>query len=74
MIEQGEQTLSENTHQVIATAISAELQRQALGGAHRVDVDALAGAVERVIEDEDHIHLPQAEGRRPDQLNSDNDD
>jgi hypothetical protein len=65
--------LSEETHQAITTAINAELQRQAMAGAHRVDIDALAGAVERVIDDEEHIHLPQSEGRRPYELNSDND-
>lgn len=54
----------------IAAAISAELQRQADGGATRIDVDALAAAVEAAL-------VPGAafaEGRRPEQLNATNDD
>jgi hypothetical protein len=58
------------THRVaIATALSAELQRQAEAGAQRVDVEALADAVLRVLDP----HPPMAEGQRPEELNSSND-
>jgi hypothetical protein len=58
------------THRVaVATALSAELQRQAEAGAQRVDVEALADAVLRVLDP----HPPMAEGQRPEDLNSSND-
>jgi hypothetical protein len=56
--------------QAIATAITAELERQALAGAARVDVDALASAVEAALDPPP----PASEGRRPEELNSTNDD
>ena len=54
----------------IATAITAELQRQADAGAQRIDVDALADAVVTTLSPP----APLAEGRRPEELNSTNDD
>lgn len=58
------------THRVaIATAITVELQRQAEAGEIRIDVDALADAVLRVLDP----HPPLAEGQRPEDLNSSND-
>lgn len=54
----------------IAAAISAELQRQADTAATRVDVDALAAAVDAALVPS----APFAEGRRPEQLNATNDD
>jgi hypothetical protein len=56
--------------QAIATAISAELERQALAGAARVDVEALAGAIEEALDP----RPPANEGRHPDELNATNDD
>lgn len=56
--------------QVIATAIAAELARQAREGAGRVDVDALAAAIDDALLPD----LPTDEGRRPDELNATNDD
>ncbi len=56
--------------QAIATAITAELQRQADAGAARIDVDALAEAVEQAL----NPSPPMAEGRRPEDLNATNDD
>jgi hypothetical protein len=56
--------------QAIATAISAELERQALAGAARVDVEALAGAIEEALDP----GPPANEGRHPDELNATNDD
>lgn len=56
--------------QAIATAISAELERQALAGAARVDVEALAGAIEEALAPAP----PANEGRHPDELNATNDD
>jgi len=56
--------------QAIATALAAELERQARSGASRIDVDALAKAVEQAL---DPVP-PAAEGRRPSELNATNDD
>ena len=55
--------------QAIATAIAAELQRQG-ENAGRIDVDALTDAVERALEPSP----PITEGKRPNELNSTNDD
>lgn len=57
-------------HEAIVTAIAAELERQAQAGAARIDVDALAQAVEHALDPPP----PMAEGRRPDELNATNDD
>lgn len=65
--------LNTQHHQTIVSALAAELQRQALGGAHRVDMDALAEAVEHALDDDDHLPPPAGEGRRPEDLNSAND-
>lgn len=56
--------------QAIATAITAELERQALAGAARVDVDAMATAIEEALDPPP----PANEGRRPNELNATNDD
>jgi hypothetical protein len=56
--------------QAIATAISAELERQAMAGAARIDVEALAAAVEEALDPAP----PASEGRRPSELNATNDD
>lgn len=55
--------------QVIAAAITAELERQARAGAPRIDVDELARAIEEAL-----APSPEEEGRRPDELNATNDD
>jgi len=57
-------------HQAIVTALASELERQADSGASRIDVDALAKAVERSLDPAP----PAAEGRRPSELNATNDD
>lgn len=57
---------------VIAAAITAELQRQAESSAQRIDVEALAAAVDTALTPDDS--MPVAEGRRPEQLNATNDD
>lgn len=57
-------------HSAIATALSEEIDRQANAGASRIDVEALAQAVEEVIAPTP----PQAEGKRPSELNATNDD
>lgn len=54
----------------IAAAIANELQRQAEHGAIRIDVDALAEAIEASLASSE----PFVEGKRPDQLNATNDD
>jgi len=61
---------TEQRHQAIVTALASELERQAASGASRVDVDALATAVEVALDPD----LPMAEGRRPSELNATNDD
>ena len=57
--------------ETIAGVISAELDRQAHEGAHRIDVPALAEAIEAVIEPE--ADAPPDEGKRPEDLNANND-
>lgn len=56
--------------QAIATAIKAELERQARDGAVRIDVDALAEAIDIALDPP----APASEGRHPDELNATNDD
>lgn len=56
--------------QAIVTALTAELERQAATGASRIDVDALAEAVETALDPAP----PASEGRRPSELNATNDD
>jgi hypothetical protein len=56
--------------QTIATALAAELERQNAGSAERLDIDALAGAVEQAL----GAAAPEGEGKRPDELNATNDD
>lgn len=56
--------------QAIVTAISAELERQASAGAVRVDVEALASAIDEALDPAP----PASEGRHPDELNATNDD
>jgi hypothetical protein len=62
--------LSQMRRQAIATALAAELERQAQSGASRIDVEALASAVENALEPDP----PLAEGRHPSELNATNDD
>ena len=63
------ETARDTQRTAIATAITAELQRQAEEGAQRIDVDALADAVLHVL---DPVP-PVSEGQRPEELNSSND-
>jgi hypothetical protein len=56
--------------QAIATAIAAELDRQAREGATRVDIEALAEAIDIAL---DPVP-PVSEGKRPQELNATNDD
>lgn len=56
--------------QAIATALAAEIERQAQAGASRIDVDALAEAVDVAL---DPVP-PVSEGKRPSELNATNDD
>lgn len=59
-----------NRRQAIVTAIAAELERQAQKGEARVNVDALAEAIDVALEP----MPPTAEGRHPYELNATNDD
>jgi hypothetical protein len=61
-------------HVAITTALNEEIDRQAHAGANRIDVDALAQAVEEVIEPDPAPTGPADEGKRPSELNSTNDD
>ena len=69
--------MSGDRRETIAGVISAELDRQAHEGAHRIDVPRLAEAIEAAIEPEGGLEsetgVPE-EGPRPDQLNATNDD
>jgi hypothetical protein len=56
--------------QAIATALTAEIERQASTGATRMDIEALAEAVDTALEPVP----PASEGRRPADLNATNDD
>jgi hypothetical protein len=56
--------------QAITTTITGELQRQARQGALRIDVEALAEAIELALDPAP----PANEGRRPQELNATNDD
>jgi len=58
-----------NRRQAIATAIAAELERQARAGASRIDVDALAGVIDEALDPTP----PVSEGKRPYELNATND-
>ena len=50
-------------------ALAAEMERQAQAGASRIDVEALAEAVNKAL---DPVP-PVSEGKRPDELNATND-
>ncbi len=56
--------------QAIVTAITAELERQAKDGEPRVNVEAMAEAIDIAL---DPVP-PLSEGKRPAELNSTNDD
>ena len=60
--------------ETIAGVISAELERQAQQGAVRVDVDALAAAIETALLSEEPLNAMAGEGTRPEDLNATNDD
>jgi len=59
---------------VIAGVIGAELERQAHDGALRVDVDALAAAIDTALVADEPLQADDDEGKRPDELNATNDD
>jgi len=63
------ETVETNRRQAIVTAITAELERQAKDGAPRVDIEALAEAVDVALEPVP----PVSEGTRPEDLNATND-
>jgi len=63
-------SLEDGRRQAIVTAITAELERQAKDGEPRVDVEALAEAVENALQPQP----PASEGKRPGELNATNDD
>ena len=56
--------------QAIVTAIADELERQAQDGAVRIDVEALAAAIDSALDPP----APASEGRLPQELNATNDD
>lgn len=66
------ETTSSNTgrREALVSALSTELNRQAQAGASKIDVEALADAVEACLSPAG----PTAEGKRPSELNSTNDD
>ena len=62
--------MAQMRRQAIATALAGELEGQAQSGASRIDVEALASAVEIALDPD----MPLAEGRHPSELNATNDD
>ena len=63
------ETVETERRQAIVTAITAELERQAKDGAPRVDIEALAEAIDIALEPVP----PTSEGTRPQDLNATND-
>lgn len=61
--------------ETIARAISEELDRQSQSGAWRIDVTAMASAIERRIDRTNRVpaSVQMRQARRPDQLNATND-
>lgn len=62
--------VNEQRRQVITSALNEEIDRQAHSGATRLDVEALAEAVEHALEPGQEV----SEGKRPSELNATNDD
>jgi hypothetical protein len=60
--------------QRIEAVIAAELQRQAASGAARIDVGAMASAIDAALAAEEPSEPALDDGRRPDELNATNDD
>jgi hypothetical protein len=62
--------------QTIAETISSELDRQARAGAFRIDIDAMAAAIDRAV-GRSRSAMPgmmqMRQAKRPDQLNATND-
>jgi len=59
---------------LIETVIAAELERQALDGAQRIDVAAMAEAIEAALAATEPAEPGYDDGRRPEELNATNDD
>lgn len=60
----------DDRHEMIASAIDTEIDRQAKSGANRIDVNALAEAVEDAIAPT----KPRLDRKSPGELNATNDD
>ncbi|MDB5623387.1 MAG: hypothetical protein JWR39_1950 [Devosia sp.] len=76
----GNPVAGEERRETIAEVIASELDRQAHDGAIRVDVPALAEAIDVAIAGDigpaaggSANQAPLDEGKRPDELNADND-
>ena len=62
--------------QTIAETISGELDRQARAGAFRIDIDAMAAAIDRAVgrgRTAMSSAMQMRQAKRPDQLNATND-
>ena len=61
--------------ETIASIISDELDRQSRSGAYRIDIDAMAAAIDRVLEGAPRMpaRAQMRQAKRPDQLNATND-
>jgi len=59
---------------LIEAVIAAELERQAQAGATRIDVPAMAAAIESALAAEEPAEPLLDDGRRPEELNATNDD
>lgn len=60
--------------ETIAAVIDAEFDRQAQEGERRIDVGALASAIEAALSAEEPVPPGPDQGKRPDELNATNDD
>lgn len=69
-------TIHKPSRQIVAT-ISGELDRQARTGAKRIDINALASAIEGVVGEPRSPRVPpevqMRQARRPEELNATND-
>lgn len=74
MVDGSEASAGLGRRERIEAVIAAELERQALTGATRIDVAAMADAIEAALAAEEPAAPALDDGRRPEELNATNDD
>lgn len=65
--------INQDLKHTIVVAMDTELQRQADSGASRIDLEAMAGAVAAVLDEDSPDEQRLEEGKRPQELNATND-